>query len=224
MGGRDGRKVPGANFIGVDLVPTATRYPPDNARFECYDVEEEGLRNPDGSVDVVHMRFVAPFIRRLPALISEIARVLQPGGLLLLGEWDMAVQMASGGSVAAGAPAFFQFWETVRNSLRDRFHINLQAARGLPDLLQQTGAFTNITARALVVPIGPWSTDHVLSEVGELLRRVWIELASSLRPVLLAARPENQVHTLSESFVSLLEDLEETKIEACYRMVWAIKR
>jgi len=53
---------------------------------------------PDGSLDAVHARFVAAPCGRLDALVSEMRRVLRPGGLLMLQEPDADGWQSPGGA------------------------------------------------------------------------------------------------------------------------------
>ena len=53
---------------------------------------------PDGSLDAVHARFVAAPCGRLDALISEMRRVLRPGGLFMLQEPDADGWQSPGGA------------------------------------------------------------------------------------------------------------------------------
>ncbi|KAI0325261.1 hypothetical protein GY45DRAFT_1340222, partial [Cubamyces sp. BRFM 1775] len=52
------REFPHVKFYGVDIVPIATRYPPQNVIFEIHDIMEP-FRYASGSIDMVHARSIS---------------------------------------------------------------------------------------------------------------------------------------------------------------------
>ncbi|KAI8883266.1 S-adenosyl-L-methionine-dependent methyltransferase [Backusella circina FSU 941] len=81
---------PGCQVTGVDMsdmFPTTIR--PENVKFELLNVLD-GLPYADNSFDFVHMRLMIAALRSTewPLVLTEIRRVLKPGGLLQLVESD----------------------------------------------------------------------------------------------------------------------------------------
>jgi hypothetical protein len=98
-------------------------------------------------------------IRNYPRLLHEIARLLRPGGLVILIEPEL-VPIAGGDSAAhfsdsSGLPGWFTFWETYRACLR-KVGIDVTVPQRLSDLLATTMAFQNIVKQNGNIPVGFW--------------------------------------------------------------------
>ncbi|MBS0522712.1 MAG: class I SAM-dependent methyltransferase [Proteobacteria bacterium] len=81
----------GAEAIGVDpdpamLAAARARADRDAVQATFLDGRVERLPLPDASVDIVCSVTVLCFVRDAAAAVREMARVLRPGGLLVLGE------------------------------------------------------------------------------------------------------------------------------------------
>lgn len=103
-----------------------------------------------------------PFARQLknyPLFLEECARVLRPGGLVILAETEIKPmtenkQQIDGGA-RGGAPGWHAFWEQYRRCLVGN-HIDTTVPTRLGSLLQATGAFDDIVAQEATVPVGFW--------------------------------------------------------------------
>ncbi|KAF8651489.1 hypothetical protein AX16_004787 [Volvariella volvacea WC 439] len=90
MGGLIGRAIdmadefPRAEVIGVDLSPIQPRSVPPNCTFELCDLDQWNIPYPDDHFDLIHARSMHIGIRNYPRFLSEIARLLRPGGLVLI--------------------------------------------------------------------------------------------------------------------------------------------
>ncbi|TFK29993.1 hypothetical protein FA15DRAFT_191701 [Coprinopsis marcescibilis] len=89
---------PRAEVIGVDIAPIQPSYVPPNCTFEICDLQEF-LPYPPESFDFIHVRGLHLGIRDYPFLLQEVARLLRPGGLLLLVEADLEPVIIKGGKV-----------------------------------------------------------------------------------------------------------------------------
>jgi SAM-dependent methyltransferase len=67
--------------------------------FECADLGER-LPFADGGVDVVYSHNLLECLANPPALAAEIARVLRPGGQVVVGHWDWDSQLFDGADKA----------------------------------------------------------------------------------------------------------------------------
>jgi ubiquinone/menaquinone biosynthesis C-methylase UbiE len=86
---------PGCHVTGVDMsdmFPATIR--PENVKFELLNVLD-GLPYPDNSFDFIHMRLLIAALRsnEWPIVLTEIRRVLKPGGLLQLVESDFTASI-----------------------------------------------------------------------------------------------------------------------------------
>jgi len=218
---------PHVKFIGVDLVPTATSFPPEHARFECYNLEE-GLRRHDASVDFVHARFLSLGIgpNTYPTLLREIARVLRPGGLFYSGEFDLTHRTPSGAALSTST------WRTIANA--ESRLIRAVQIRGLgdsaariPEWLQQDGGFTGITPSVFDVPIGssnhwPSLQDERRREVAQMGRRCMLQFVNAVRPLFLDTADSYSRDT-DEFLSEYKEELSQCLLVGTYRVVYAIR-
>jgi SAM-dependent methyltransferase len=72
----------GCTVVGVDSAPSAREMSPD-FRIELADVETEALPFDANTFDVVFSKSVIEHLHRPDAFLSELIRVLKPGGLLI---------------------------------------------------------------------------------------------------------------------------------------------
>ncbi|UQX89527.1 methyltransferase domain-containing protein [Jatrophihabitans telluris] len=83
------KAMPQAHLVATDLNPAMVEYGGarvGNARWQVADAQQ--LPQDDASFDLVMCQFGAMFFPDKPAAYAEAARVLRPGGTLLLGLWD----------------------------------------------------------------------------------------------------------------------------------------
>jgi SAM-dependent methyltransferase len=85
----------GATVTGVDIAPNLLVQARDRAAAEGLTIafdegDAEALPYPDASFDIVLTMFGAMFAPRPELVASELARVLKPGGLLAMANWNPA--------------------------------------------------------------------------------------------------------------------------------------
>jgi len=85
----------GAIVTGVDIAPNLIAQARERSRAEGLEVnfdegDAEQLPYPNASFDVVVSMFGAMFAPRPEIVVSELARVLKPGGLLAMANWNPA--------------------------------------------------------------------------------------------------------------------------------------
>jgi len=196
---------PASEVIGVDLAPIQPRTVPLNCTFELCDLDQWHLPYPNEYFDVIHARSMHHGIRNYPRFLVEIARMLRPGGLVILIEPDtepvvdgkFASEIARSGH-ETGMPGWVALWRAYRRCLRGK-GIDLTAPGRLRKLLQATNAFGKIVTQQADVPIGFWPKDDVTLTIGQL---AWLDndlLIPAMRPLLLAnGKTESEVKTLLE--------------------------
>ncbi len=79
---------------GVDMSPAAVDYCPE-AEIKIADLEHDGIPYPDGYFDVIYSKSVVEHFYYPESVVSEIFRVLRPGGvsLTLTPDWDVNYRM-----------------------------------------------------------------------------------------------------------------------------------
>jgi len=122
--------------------------------------------------------------RNYAAMLDEASRILRPGGLLLLCEWDnYPTLLLSTSDPSTRIPAAYRFHYALSDSLARVNGITALLAH-IPHLLQRTGAFGSIYVCKHIMPIGDWFPDRRLRNLGFQFResvKVWLD---SSRPIL----------------------------------------
>ncbi|KAL5489878.1 hypothetical protein ACEPAI_4710 [Sanghuangporus weigelae] len=177
---------PDVEIIGCDLAPIQPDMVPPNCDFELWDAQLNPY--PDEYFDVVHARGVHTGIRNYPLFLEEIARVLAPGGLIILVESEIRALTEGKTPIDAGprggAPGWHAFWEQYRRCLQGN-HIDTTVPTRLGALVRVTDAFEEIVAQEATLPVGFWPKDDNMLAVGE---HAWMDhdrFVPGVRPLFL---------------------------------------
>ncbi|KAG8679870.1 hypothetical protein FRC09_018653, partial [Ceratobasidium sp. 395] len=149
------KEFPHARGIGIDLAPSMPIGVAPNVSFETRDVTK-GMAEHDDKYDMVHTRSIANGISDYPAFIATMARMLKPGGILMLMEGHLQVydEELNIMQSTSGIPRLLA--EIVaRQASPNNLGINKIGDR-LEFWMQEHGEFTDIRTHAVYVPIG-WS-------------------------------------------------------------------
>ncbi|KAF5373646.1 hypothetical protein D9758_000601 [Tetrapyrgos nigripes] len=163
---------PRAEVIGIDLAPL-------QPRFELCDVNQGSIPYPDSYFDLIHARSMHTGISDYPRMIREIARLLRPGGLVLLVEpslhpyvdgerlrlsTDATSSTSNAPNGGGGHPIeignadnWYSFWETYRACLT-RLEIDITVPERIAEMLLSIGSFEDIIQRDGNIPVGFWPT------------------------------------------------------------------
>ncbi|KAI6036265.1 S-adenosyl-L-methionine-dependent methyltransferase [Pisolithus microcarpus] len=184
---------PTAEVIGVDLAPIQPREVPENCTFELCDLDQFFLPYPSEHFDVIHARFMHTGISNYPRFLNEIARMLRPGGLVILIEPD-AEPIADGKTATeltrsgqpSGMRGWFALWEAYAQCLHDK-RIDAKVPAQLSTLLTNTRAFDKIVTQEGNIPIGFWPKDPVALTIGQLAWMNYDIMLPALKPLFLSA-------------------------------------
>ncbi|KAK2460438.1 hypothetical protein APHAL10511_007603 [Amanita phalloides] len=193
-------------FIGVDIVPIATTYPPRNVRFEMHDINEH-LRWADGTFDLIHARDISMAIRNWPVMVREVARLLRSNGLFISCEWVLTPTTLLNVDLQVYAPAAVQFANVVFSALSHRGVIPV--GRNMRLFLEQSQQFYEITVDTRHVPIGGNTEDETLNEIGHKNSVMWQRFTRSVTPLLRGfGLTEYQVGQLVAGYQQELDSVE----------------
>ncbi|KAJ3549831.1 hypothetical protein NMY22_g744 [Coprinellus aureogranulatus] len=185
------RDFPLCEVVGVDLVPIrdASSLPP-NARNEVDDINF-GLQHFYGQYDVVHCRLISSGIKDYELLIDRIARVLKPGGLIELTEWDFHTYdkhekrvPVSTADARLGPP----WWARYLAHMRDAAQASgghTDAATYIRDWVTNCGAFENVYYHDFWSPVIPGDDNRYPESVYAKMLDIIPAFLASGRPLLL---------------------------------------
>lgn len=139
-------------------------------------------------------------VRDYNVIVQEAARILKPGGLFLSGEWGPFLSFAPEAPETEDenpdvhVPGLYRFYQALRTACKDKLDIVTEGIftikpvwSRIPEWLESTGAFQDITPHHLYVPIGNWSPDLTYNRLGILNRTAMVKFIESSRDFLLSS-------------------------------------
>ncbi|CAO3675371.1 unnamed protein product [Umbelopsis ramanniana] len=200
---------PNSEFTGIDVSaawPNDIR--PHNCNFVVGNIVNE-LPFEENSFDYIYMRLVAMGVPNevYPTVLSNLNKVLKPGGWIELVEFD-------GEQVYKGKGATL-FWNAVLKYLESRgFKDGI--VRDL-DLKLADAGFVNVDGMRIKIPVGSWG-----GKLGEVFLDDVVSVYSSLRPIV-----QPILNCTDEQFQGLIDNLpkenNEVKQAVNWFMNWAQK-
>ncbi|QRV98583.1 methyltransferase domain protein [Ceratobasidium sp. AG-Ba] len=181
----------------IDVAPTIPHYRRANLFHEVYDIHM-GIMEPNETFDIVHARHTFHMIRDWQAFVKDIHRVLRPGGMLIVGEFEPRLTFPEGSNPGLNGPGShsIRFFDHFRQAL---------LSRGLPvDICQDVdtwlnpanplwtdipgSGFCNLEHRTWEVPLnGLWHPDPVMQQAGIYMAMNLSEFLNNTRPLFLSA-------------------------------------
>jgi len=163
-------KFPNSQVIGTDLSPIAPGMQPDNVTFEIDDCCSAWVY-PEDHFDFVHIRGLFGSIGDWPRLYREAYRHLRPGCYIEQVEWSVH-NRASDGTMSF-IPEFAQ-WSQNAIRVATMTGKTFEIAENMAGLLREAG-FTDVVEKRFKWPVGPWSSDPKLKEIGRWNLLNWEE-------------------------------------------------
>ncbi|GJC84323.1 secondary metabolism regulator LAE1 [Colletotrichum liriopes] len=160
-----GDEYPEADVIGIDLSPIQPEFVPPNVHFFVDDAEV-GWVYPENTFDYVHLRNMAPSIKKWPELFAEAYRVLKPGGYIELQEMRWVYGYDDGTMGPDFAPV--RMVANIKEALA-RLSVDMNAAKRYPIHAEDAG-FVDLKHEVKKVPVGPWPKDSRLKKIGDYCR------------------------------------------------------
>ncbi|GLB35760.1 putative methyltransferase [Lyophyllum shimeji] len=185
------RDFPLSQNVAVDLVPMQNLAMPPNCRSEVDDINL-GLEHFYGDFNVVHAQLIASGIRDFHNLINQISRVLRPGGLIILIEWDFHSYDIDRQRITVGThelkgpwwPRWLAFAQiAIRNSGG-----SVEAAENIGPWVTNHPAFEDAVYDDFWVPTCHWPVgDDFQMRLGATMRDDICAFLKSGRPLLLGS-------------------------------------
>ncbi|KAJ6552894.1 hypothetical protein B0H19DRAFT_1377657 [Mycena capillaripes] len=166
---------PDAEVLAVDVVPLPDRALPPNVRFEWVDLEKELVNLEPAAFDIVYSRQVLVHLSNADAVVKRSAKLVNPGGMLILADVDFGSMFETGGE---GTRRFLSHFMRVWNARG----ADLEFGRKIADSMSSSGLFPGgVNVHRILMPLsGTGAADDATNELGIALRKSWLKAAASL--------------------------------------------
>jgi len=222
-------KYPDAQVIAFDMVPSKIRRKsvPTNFRFELRDANLP-MDHWNNSFDFVQVRAAQEGIAEFELFLYKMARILRPGGVLLLGGGDTQFYDEDSNPLGGdeNGPRF-----TWIQKLFSKIIPIFQAKSPTRDAreqwegwLKRNPNFELVETWNMKTAVGPWQTDMTLAvhRASTLLRENMILLSESFTPLMLDAG--HSVEEVERIKKEMRRELMEEKPHVFANWVWTICR
>ncbi|KAL8932376.1 MAG: hypothetical protein Q9211_006347 [Gyalolechia sp. 1 TL-2023] len=160
---------PSTEIKGIDLSPIQPKNKPPNLSFEIDDCCSDWVYEKE-SFDYIHIRQMYGSVADWPKLYKECYDHLAPGGYIEQAELN-PVPKSDDGSIRPGDP--FDVCGKLAISAGNAFGKSLTIEETMEDDIRKAG-FTDVVRRKFKWPIGAWSNDQRLKELGRWIHIIWI--------------------------------------------------
>ncbi|KAJ7062483.1 hypothetical protein C8F01DRAFT_100258 [Mycena amicta] len=145
---------------------------PPNVTFQKVDLTTQWPFE-EGQYDVVHVRMVLIHLPNGAEIARRAARLVRPGGYLLLEDLDFGVLVETGEpNVAKLVATMIKFW-AERSA-------EMEIGHKLEGIVGDIGNFADVETRRICMPLGGSTTDEALDHLGLAIRKAWLQLRESL--------------------------------------------
>jgi len=152
---------PEAEVHAVDISPLPDRIFPSNIHFHLTDLTQELDFEPE-TFDIVHSRLVMCHVGK--EVIERVARLVRPGGLLLLEDTDLSNLVTTGG------PAVGQVISTLMQLIRARGGDG-EIGRKLEGIIATLGFFEDVHVTRITVPFCGTGPNAAKNELGLAIKK-----------------------------------------------------
>lgn len=164
-------RFPDAQVTGTDLSPVAPSMQPANISFEVDDCCSPWVY-PRDHFDLIHIRGLFGSIADWPTLYRECFAHLAPGGYLEQMDWSVHIHSADAAPLHANST--LARWGAHFVDVGERVGKTFEIAENMASLIADAG-FEGVVERRFPWPIGPWSSDPRLKDLGRWNLLNWEE-------------------------------------------------
>ncbi|PAV15360.1 S-adenosyl-L-methionine-dependent methyltransferase [Pyrrhoderma noxium] len=238
---------PNVTVVGIDLAEPKLLTIPKNCRFLIADFTKD-LEEFAETFDIVHCRCVAGHVIDRTGLLRQIAKLLKPGGLLLLGDGNLQIfssdrtvvspassldfiGVADKPEPASRDPIYIALWleQVIKYMLTNTLDPDHAGGGFLDTLVTSEPALEYFGGRAYYSPIRPegensGSPSRIAQELSALTERNMLNFLAASRPILLSRGLPHE--TVDEWQARARKDILEPGVYWSMRwnLVWALKR
>jgi len=160
------KQFPDAQVLAVDVSPLPDRILPPNMRFQQADLSKEMNFAGQEAFDVVHARYVMCHIPNGKDAIERAARLVRPGGLLIMEDSDFTSLIES----CTGSPALQRFLSTLNDAVSARGG-DMDIGRKHESILKSLGTFEDVHVETLTVSLNGSSPNPAVNAMAEATRK-----------------------------------------------------
>lgn len=200
------RDFPNCTAVGIDLIPMQSLAMPPNLRSEVDDINL-GLEHFYGDFNVVHASFISSGIKDYHLLIDQIGRVLRPGGLVHVSEFDYHLYDANHRRIELDVneigPPWVARWFTHLEHAIMKSGGDVAAATHLHEWILNNPMFEDVTYTEFWLPAAQrWDP----LKHSESSRQIFQKLTDDCKAFIGAGRPLLLGSGFAPETVSLVED------------------
>ncbi|KAJ7822851.1 S-adenosyl-L-methionine-dependent methyltransferase, partial [Mycena leptocephala] len=162
------KQFPEAEVHAIDISPLPNRILPSNIHFQLADLTQE-LNFETETFTIVHARLVMCHVSNGKDVIERAARLVRPGGLLLIEDLDISNLVSTGG------PAVKRFISTLIQLATARGG-DMEIGRKLEGIITSLGVFEDINVTKITVPLSGTGSDSAKNELGLALKKSFASL------------------------------------------------
>ncbi|KAJ7462536.1 S-adenosyl-L-methionine-dependent methyltransferase [Mycena latifolia] len=166
---------PAAQVLAVDLSPIPDRTLPQNLCFQRADLAAE-LNFGTETFDVVHARFVMCHVPNAKDAIARAARLVRPGGLLIIEDADIKSWAENAGPTVQQI-----FLKTLE--LLSAHGADGELGRKLETIINSLGSFERVQVKKIVPPFSGIGYDDATNELGIAMRNATVRAMTGMRGV-----------------------------------------
>ncbi|KAG8923724.1 hypothetical protein FRC00_005933, partial [Tulasnella sp. 408] len=175
------------------------------------------------SFNVVHIRAMLQGVKNFHELFYHTHRMLRPGGVLLVLEPVPALFDANKDLIQARTPddegfTWFHWLSGMINQAIKARNPSYSDVERVLELLSEMGndLWENVSGFSFFMPVGPWASDPIERQAGELMRNSVLRIATSVRPSLFSFGVSPQeVDRVSEGIEA---EMKGGKVQQCLKV------
>ncbi|KAJ7455534.1 S-adenosyl-L-methionine-dependent methyltransferase [Mycena latifolia] len=200
---------PDAEVLAADISPLPDRTLPSNVVFVQVDVTKELNFDPE-TFDIVHCRLVVTHIQNARNVIERVARLVRPGGLLLLEDMDLSRLRET--AVPTVNRIVSRFMESMAARGGDP-----EIGRKLEGIIGSLASFEHVHADKITVPCSGISPDHESAA-----NTLGLAVKMNVRRAFVDFLRRHSGQAVSEDMIEQYdENLAQSGCEATYYFCWA---
>ncbi|KAJ7224546.1 S-adenosyl-L-methionine-dependent methyltransferase [Mycena pura] len=149
---------PEAEVHALDISPLPDRILPSNIHFHLADLSQELNFEPE-TFDIVHSRFVMCHVLNGKEVIERVARLVRPGGLLLMEDIDISNMVTTGGPAVGQVVSIMMQWMRAHGG-------DGEIGRKLEGIIASLRFFEDVHVTRITVPFSGTGPNAANNELG----------------------------------------------------------